>query len=221
MAKTLLDGVNDVLKRVGLISGISGEIASLTDSAHQVAIDSAVQMWNEAIAELYTTSGEQFSNQSSESTITLLEGQRAYTLPTNMVRMEFPLIDKTNSQFIYEWEGEYQDFLISDPEQDDSGLPVWAVIRPTDGRLFLDREPTANDAGRVYTYQYERDLSLVLATDTMPFSDSVYVSMVPVVAEFYSKERKNSFDPDAVNRNFSRAGRQLRQVMPNTSYNPR
>ena len=52
MAKTLLDGVNEVLKRVSLIQGDNAILTDLTDSSRQVYIDVAVQVWNESVDEI-------------------------------------------------------------------------------------------------------------------------------------------------------------------------
>ena len=44
MTKTLLNGVNDLLKRVKVIAGDTGTLSTLTDSAKQAYIDTAIQV---------------------------------------------------------------------------------------------------------------------------------------------------------------------------------
>lgn len=51
MAKTLLNGVNEVFKRIKLIQGDAAALTSLTDSARQHSIDLAIQIWNEVVDE--------------------------------------------------------------------------------------------------------------------------------------------------------------------------
>jgi hypothetical protein len=79
-------------------------------------------------------------------------------LATDLVALRWPLIDKTNSQFISSTRRLRRD-AAPRPEQDDTGLPL-AAIRPTDGKLHLDRAPTSAEAGRTYTYQYDADQAL-------------------------------------------------------------
>src|SRR5690242_2414132 len=100
--KTLLNSVNEILKRVSVIAGDSGALTSLTDSARQVDIDTAVQVVNEGIDELYSTTGESLPNQRASSTITLATGTRNYSLQSGLVRLHWPLIDRTHTQFIWE-----------------------------------------------------------------------------------------------------------------------
>ena len=71
MAKTLLNAVNEILKRVGVISGDSGALTTLTDSARQKPIDVAIQVINEAMDELYSMPGISAPQGQGESTITL------------------------------------------------------------------------------------------------------------------------------------------------------
>lgn len=221
MAKTLLNGCNEILKRVGLIAGDAGALTTITDSARQPAIDTAIQVINEAISELYTVSEKPMPSEQVEATVTLATGTRAYTLATALVQMRWPMIDKTNTQFIYRYPGTYNDMLLNDPEQDDTGLPMYGTIRPTDGKLFLDRAPTSVENGRVYTYQYDKDLVLDEAADTMPFSDAVFRSMVPVWVQLWKRDKRKEFDQGIFSASIGAASRMLTQQQPRNSYSPR
>lgn len=221
MAKTLLECVNETLKRVGMIAGDAGELSSLADSARQRSIDVAVQVINEAIDELYTTSHIPMPNGQGESTITLVAGTKNYTLATTLVELRWPMIDKTNTQFLQPYPGGYNAMLLGDPEQDDTGLPHYGAIRPTDGALWLDRAPEAADAGRVYTYQYDRDVVMADASDTVPFKDAVFRAMIPVWTQLWKREMRQDFDGDLYRLNLGRAARALTQRNARTSYSPR
>ncbi|KKL14210.1 hypothetical protein LCGC14_2518020, partial [marine sediment metagenome] len=72
MPKSLLNGVNEVLKAVDIIEGDTGLLTSLTDSARQVFIDSAKQKLNEVIDQLYSILGDPKPQQLAEDTITLV-----------------------------------------------------------------------------------------------------------------------------------------------------
>lgn len=221
MAKTLLNATNEILKRVGIISGDSGELTSLTDSARQRAIDVAIQVVNEGIDDLYSASTVPHPNEQAEDTITLATSTRAYTLATDLVQLRFPLIDKTNNQFIDEYPGGYNKMLMDDPEQDDTGLPHFAAIRPTDGKLYTDVAPTSDDNGNIYTYQYDKDVSLSASTDTVPFTDATFRAMVPAWVQLWKREMRNEFDGDLFEKSIGRAGIFLSQKQVTTSWNPR
>jgi hypothetical protein len=219
--KTLLNAVNDLLRRAGIIAGDSAVLTTLTDSARQVDIDQAVQIINEGIEELYSSIGTGLPNQQTSATITLATGTRAYILATGLVRLHWPLIDKTNSQFIDEYGPGYDELLELDPEQDDTGLPQYGVIRPTDSYLFLDLAPTSADNGKIYTYQYDKDISVSSASDTVPFNDTIYRAMIPAWFQLWKRERRNEFDKDLFKMSIGRASRLLPQTAPRTNYCPR
>lgn len=221
MAKTLIDGLNEVLKRVGVIAGDAGELSTLTDGSRQRAIDLGVQAWNEAIEELFSASERPLPNEQAESTITLVAGDRDYALASDLVQLRWPFIDKTNNQYLTEYGPGYNGLLILDREQDDTGLPHWGAIRPTDGQLFLDRAPTSVEAGRVYTYQYDKDVSLDAAADVMPFTDATFRAMVPAVVQVWKREMRNEFDGELYQISIGRASRFLTQSQPRTSWSPR
>lgn len=221
MAKTLLDGCNGILKRVGLIAGDAGVLTSLQDSARQRAIDVAIQVVNEGIDELYSASNKPVPRGQGESTITLVEGTRAYSLASNVVQMRWPFIDKSNNQYLFDYPGGYNQLLIDDPEQDDTGLPHYATIRPTDNMIYMDRAPTAEDAGRVYTYQYDKELELIAATDTVPFTDAAFRAMVPAWVQLWKREMRNEFDDGLFKASIGRAARFMIMKQSRTHYCPR
>lgn len=207
MAKSLLNTVNEILKRAKLIQGDAAALSSLTDSPRQVWINIAIMVINEGISDLYDRVGEPIPNELAENTITLVTSTRTYSLASDLVILHWPLIDKTNSHKIFPYEGGYLKLLNDqvDPSQY-TGLPHWGVILPTDGTLYLDRIPTASENGNIYTYQYEKDLELSLAADTVPFDDVVWRQMVPAWMELWRRENRNTFDEGAYNKALALAG---------------
>lgn len=221
MAKTLLNCTNEILKRVGLIAGDSGLLTTLTDSARQVGIDVAIQVVNEGIDELYAASQVPKPNGQGEGTVTLATADRSYALATGVVRLRWPMVDKTNTQFMFQYPGGYNALLLADPEQDDTGLPLYGAINPTNGELHLDRAPRSEENGRIYTYQYEKDVSLAAAADTVPFKDIVFRAMVPVWVQLWKRERRNEFDGDLFRNDLGRAAKLMTQIEPRDSWSPR
>lgn len=221
MAKTLLDCVNEVFKRVNNIQGDAAALTTLTDSARQHPIDVTIQVVNEGIDELFKQSHVSLPNEQKEATITLLTGIRSYALATDLTEMIFPLIDKTNTQFIWKFPGTYEDMLLLDPEQDDTGLPWWGIISPVNSQLFMNVSPEAADNGKVYTYQYEKDLSMATATDTVPFNNATFRAMVPAWTQLYKREMRNEFDMALYAMNIGRAARFLTEIEQRRTYSPR
>lgn len=221
MSHTLLDGVNEVLKRVAMIHGDAGELTSLTSQSRQRSIDIAVQAINEGNDELYSTAGVAQPSGQAESTITLVNATRSYSLASDLVRLRWPFIDKTNNQYLYQYPGGYNQAIFDDPEQDDTGLPNFAAINPTSGNLHVDRAPTTVEAGRIYTYQYDRDLVMDTATDTFPYTDAVFRAMVPVWAQLWRRDQQKDFDTALYTLSVGRAARLLSRQLPRDSYYPR
>lgn len=221
MAKTLLNGVNEVLKRAGVIQGESAALASLTDSGRQGFIDVAIQAWNETVELLYETSSMPMPQELAENTITLVASDRDYALQTDLVQFRFPLLDETNGRTIEEYPGGYV-ALVNDQWRPGNytGIPYFGAIRPTDGQLYLDRIPQSTEAGLVYKYRYDKDVSLSAASDTFPFSDAVFRSLVPAVAELWKKERHREFDAAHYSIQIANASRQLRNLPKRSSYLP-
>ncbi len=221
MAKTLLNAVNEVLKRANEIAGDAGLLTTLTDSARQHPIDICIQVVNEGIVRLYTATSKPLPKSQAQAVITLATGTRQYALATDMVQLRWPFIDKTNAQYIHEYPGGYNRMLLLDPEQDDTGLPYMGAISPVNGYLHLDRAPTSVDNGKVYTYQYDKALAMALATDTVPFSDEAFLMMVPAWAQLYKREMRNQFDEILYKQSMGDAAALVTQKQPRDSYSPR
>ena len=212
MSYSLLDAVNRVLKRVKVISGVNGELSSLTDSPRQTYIDVAVQIINESIHELYSVNEKPMPMESATQNVTLVNGTREYALSPIPEAIRFPLIDTTNGRYIFEYIGGYERMRMEQPQPDNfQGTPRWACINPTNDKLRFDVTPQATEDGLVYELLYDKRLSLSAATDTFPFSDTVVDSLVPAWAQMWSREQKNSFDENIYLMSFGRASRYLTQ----------
>lgn len=221
MAKTLLNGVNEVLERLGIIQGDTAVLTSLTDSSRQMVINFTVDAWNEAIDALYAMSATPKPNELAENTITLATSDRDYALQTDVNQLYFPLLDETNGRYIEEYKKGYFHLVSSQSVPANyTGLPTYACIRPTDGQLYLDSIPTSNENGLVYKYRYDKELVLSAYTDTVPFKDVVFRQMVRAVAEIVNRELNKTFSEAIYNTAMATASRYLIQKQQNTSYLP-
>lgn len=220
MAETLLAATNEVLKRVGVVTGDSTELTSFTDSGRQRWIDIAIQAWNEAIDELYSTSGQARPNRFSEGTITLVAGTRAYAV-SDAQRIFWPFRNDSAGHRIYEYQPGYNVMVASQlVPANYTGRPEYGCIRPSDGYIYFDRIPQSTDAGLVFTYGYETDAALALTTDTMPFNDGAYRALIPAVAQLWERQEKGRFDDAMFQMSIGRAARFLPRTPPRGSWMP-
>ena len=243
MAITLLQLMNTELKRVGEIAGDSEELATstvtstatgltatgaFTDSRRQHKIDVMLQVNNEIVHQLYGM-GLYYSAAAS-ATLTLVAAQREYDLPTDFERMAGSehgnrgLRGATNGLILTEYRGGYAQMLIDQayPTQYVGDPSSWA-LSPAAFKLRLDTEPDANNAGNTYNYLYEKRLSLTstMATQTLPFSDTVADAIVPVAAEIYDRAFKKDFDRELMITALNRALDFLRQNQRKDRYGSR
>jgi hypothetical protein len=168
--------------------------------------------------EIYSYTQEGLPLQQAESTITLATNVREYTLASDLIRMHFPLIDRTHAQYITQFPGGYDAMLEWDIYQNQVGQPMYACISPIDGKLRVEQSPPASVNGYVYTYEYEKNLAMTLATDTVPFSDAVFRSMVPMWVQLYKREMEGEFDQPLYASALGRASRYLSQLEPRPNY---
>jgi hypothetical protein len=219
LAKSLLNCVNEVLKKVKKIAGDAGALTTLTDSGRQVYIDNAVQAWNETIDQLYSVSSRALPQEIAENTITIATSDRDYALQTDLVQLRWPFIDETNGRIIEEYPGGYLALINSQfIPSNHTGMPYYAAIRPTDGEIYLDTIPTSSENGLVYKYRYDKDLVLTVAADTVPFSDATFRAMVPAVAEIWKRNQEQSFDNEMYTMSLGRASRLMTNTVQRNAY---
>lgn len=222
MSHTLLDAVNEVLKRTNVTAtGIL--FTSLTDSALQHEIDVAVQVINEGIDDLYSVPNMLMPNSQAEGTIVLVLGQREYSLPSDFIRMNMdsPMIDRANTNYMWEYQEGYDALLLLDPQQLYTGLPLWWCISPVTGKLRVDRAPDSTNVGATYYFEYEKNVTLSAAADVIPFNDAAFRAMVPAWSQIYKRERSGDYDAAMYMRSIARAARFAREMAPRIDYSPR
>jgi len=218
MAKTLLDGVNEVLKRVQIVKS-TDLLTSLTSSGKQVFIDLTVQCWNEAVDQLYAVANQPKPYQMKTDSIILVENIKDYGLADDLITLHWPLHDETNGQFIHEYPGGWREMHRHQSQPENyTGTPSYGAIHPENGKLYIDRIPTEDDANKTYYYDYNRDLELTEATDQFPFDNVVFRAMVPVVAELYRLYKENKYVEGVAKLNYGRAARLMTKTPARTSW---
>lgn len=206
---TFLTGVNEVLER-GKILDSSNHLTSLTDAGIQYWIDLSKKVWNELLDHVYTQAQKPLPRELAENTITLVADDRDYALASDLVQLHFPLIDETNGRYILEFRDGYLDLVKSQLIPSNyTGQPFYACIRPTDDQLYLDRIPQSTEAGQVYKYRYDKDVSLSLSSDTFPFKDAVYRALLPAAYELWALYANKEYNNGVFEASVGRAARML------------
>jgi hypothetical protein len=241
MAVTFLQAINATLKRTRTIQGDAGELATstvtstatglvatgaFTDSGRQVQIDLAIQLWQEAEHEIYSMGLS--APEAATATISLVDGTREYDMPSDFERFAGKTGDErvfrgaTTGLIVSEYPGGYARMLRDQPIATDfTGDPNHYAISPvTLGRIRFDREPTSDQDGSSYNVLYEKRLSLTstMATEALPFSDTVADSLVPVVAEAWQRVMKEEFDSVLFRRSLARSMEYLSQTQRRGRY---
>lgn len=218
MAKTLLNAVNDVLKRVNIIKGESGILTSLADSPRQTYIDVAVMIVNETVDDLYSVTNTGRQGEVDETSITLTS-DREYDLPADLVELRFPLHDETNGLYIYEYPGGWERMRAQDSNPNNqTGTPSYAAINELTNKLRLDRAPSGDNIGRIYKMLYDKDTALVNAADLFPFVDAVYRALIPAFVQRWKAEQQNSFSQELYDKAMGTAQRLLSRTQRKDMY---
>ncbi len=241
MAIVFLQAVNASLKRVRVIQGDAGELATSTvtttatgavatdafvDSGRQTQIDLMIQVWQEAQNQLFSLG--LLPNEAATATMILVTAQREYPMPTDFERFagksreERVFRGATTHLILTEYSGGYARMLRDQPNATDyTGDPQHWAISPVDGtQVRIDREPTADQNGDTYNIIYEKRLSLTatMATETLPFSDTVADALVPVVAEGWNRVMKKEFDSGLFRSSVSLAARTVTRNQSRVRY---
>lgn len=220
MATTFLQAVNATLKRVGIIQGDSGALSSFTDSGRQTDVDVMLDAWNDVIAELYKAGD--FPGEQEENSFTLSSGTGEYTLATDYTRILGNPICVARNLIIEKWPGTFAELREAQPDPSDfTGQPNYWVINPTNDKIRLDRQATADEDGDVYTYINEKRINMSATGDTFPFSDEVVDALKPAVCQVWSADQKSQFNEGIYQASMSRAAQLLSRDRKSDRYGVR
>lgn len=195
MATTLLQAVNKVLRRVGEISSVSPDLASLTDSARQVQIDKAVALWQECLE--YLQGFADLPQDVGSGTVTLVTGTREYAAASGFqgfvgdARGNVFLVCADPVYSIQEYPGGYVQMFVDQPDPDMfDGQPSAFAYNPVTEMIRLDRTPTAEENGQILSYLFDKALSVAAGSDVIPLPDAAVVMLSSTVAEVYRLDTK-------------------------------
>jgi hypothetical protein len=239
---TLLQAMNAVMKRTRNIQGDAGELATstvtstatgltateaFTDGSRQNEIDIGLQLWNEAMHEVFGLG--LFAQEMATATMTLVTDTREYALPSDFERLagnedQQVIRAATEQYWMFPYDGGYQQMLINQNVASDwRGKPNAFALSPSTANLRVDLHPTADENGTTWNYNYEKRLgfSSTMATSTFPFSDTVVDCLVPVVSEAHNRIFKQEFDAAMFKSSIVRAIDYIRQRQRKSFWGPR
>lgn len=172
MAMNFLGAVNRILRLTGVIRGDTDPIQTFSDLQHGATMNLAIIAVQDTFTDLMAF--YDFPSERASSFITCVTNQRAYALPSDFVQFwedRQTLYDAVGSNMLYEYTGGEKQLSKSVwTYQTDKGSPNWwYYIEGATKQIGLYQIPDATFNGRVLTFDYEKDIVPVNATDTMPF----------------------------------------------------
>lgn len=172
MSLTFLDAVNRVLRIGGIIRGDTDPITTFADLQHGSTYNLAIIAIQSTLTDL--TAYYNFPAERASSTVTLSTGTRLYSLASDFVQFweedQF-FFDTAQNIHIFEYHGgERRLAQEMYTYKTDSGYPSWWYYSEgATKQVGFYRVPTSTENAKVLTYDYEKDVIPVLATDAMPF----------------------------------------------------
>lgn len=175
-----LTSVNRVLRSESVIAGDDADITSFSDTQHEAAISLAKIAIQDELTDLVANDFVELEQ--ANSTITLVQGQQVYNLASNFVRF------MDSSPFLLKVDGSgvsQNEFATFDTEANirrsvldyrtAEGSPTrFYFTAPTSGTTRAIGVFNVPDAsGDIYRYDYEKDVSVTLGTDTLPFTSTL------------------------------------------------
>ena len=209
---TLLDMVNNTMRRAGLIDSVDEVLADLTEDALQVDIDMMIDAINDVIREMHSIA-DLLPWQTSIGTITLADGTKEYAGPTNFMAMSSSRLQRLDEgMFISPYKGGYEQMFHdqTDPSQY-TGQPTEWALNPVTDTIRLNATPGASEAGHVYSFLYSAEIYMSTAAQEFPFNDAVTHALQPAIVEAYRQmsDGDEEYSPITKVRSLSQAIKRL------------
>lgn len=172
---TFLQALNRLLRSESIIRGDDDDVVLFSDTNHAATINLAkIAIQNELT---HLTAFDFVPYEESQSTITMAEGTRTYILNSKFVRfIGQPVLLKedgsgnSDNVYIYPYPGGEKDLRISIPDYQETkgGVSYFYTTGGTSKKIGVFNVPDATEAGTVYRYYYEKDVSVSTETDNIP-----------------------------------------------------
>lgn len=166
---TFLDAVNRLLRASGILRGDDDALANFASTQHNAAMNIAIVALQSELSDLLAD--RLIPYEKAAASIATVAGTRVYSLVQDFVRFfgQMPfLYNATDNVQMFEYRGgvdALRHAVLDYATQ--SGTPYyWYYEDTTSKKIGLFPVP---DEAETWTYDYERDVSLSAATDTLPF----------------------------------------------------
>ena len=229
---TFLDAVNRVLRINTVLSGDDDDISTFEDIQHRATLNLAQIAIQTTLSEL--TSSNLIPYEDTEGTITYVNGQRLYTLPSDFVRMvdqnPFLLVldgsgnsANTTVQLYRGGEEALRRNILDYKTQ--SGSPLYFYF--ADGstkQIGLFHVPDSSVAGTQVSFPYQKDVMVTVAADTLPFhttaEDNAFIDMCARYFQFlFTNQPTENLEHDTIYRRAKATLINLmKPVKPNNKY---
>lgn len=224
---TLLDAVNRLLRASGILRGDDDALSNFSSTQHNAAMNIAIVALQSELSDLLAD--RLIPYEKTSSSIATVSGTRVYSLAADFVRFfgQMPfLYNAADNVQIFEYRGgvdALRHAVLDYATQ--SGSPYyWYYEDTTTKQIGLFPVP---DSVETLTYDYERDLSMSAATDTLPFHSTregeAFADMaLPRFKRMLTRAPTEGLrnDPDRMEAR-ARLSNMIRHTAPNARYGAR
>lgn len=166
---TLITAIGRLMENQTIIRGDTDLPTTLTDLQHGATIRLARNAIQDELNELISDSLLPYEHAGTGSVVTVI-GTRSYALPSDFVRMfgKAYLVDATNNNWIPEYPGGEAKLQIvyNNYKTAQSDPQYWYFDLTTTKKIAFWPIP---QSAKTYTFDYEKDVSVTAASDTLPF----------------------------------------------------
>lgn len=222
---TFLDAVNRVLRASGILRGDDDALANFASTQHNAAMNIAIVALQSELSDLLAD--RLIPYEKAAASITTVAGTRTYALADDFVRFfgQMPFLYDGNVQ-IFEYRGGVDALRHAVLDYaTHSGTPAyWYYENTTSKQIGLFPVP---QSAVTWAYDYERDITLSSATDTLPFHSTregeAFADMaLPRFKRMLTRGPLEGLrnDPDRMEAR-ARLANMIRHTAPNTRYGAR
>jgi len=166
-----LAAVNRVLRSNGIIRGDDDPVTTFTDAQHNASLNLAIITIQDELTDL--VSDKLLSYEKAQGTLSLVASTRVYALASDFVRFfDVALFyDAQQNIEIFEYPGGEESLRLEIYEyRTTQGNPNWWYWEhATTKKVAFYQVPNTSCDGRVYAYDYQKDVSVSSSSDTLPF----------------------------------------------------
>jgi hypothetical protein len=171
-----ITGLNRLLRINGVIRGDDDALTTFSDTQHSADIQMAQIAIQDELSEI--VSERLIPYEKTTTTISLTTSTRTYALASDFIRFygDRPsFYDSTDNVRIYEYSGgenSLRDQIYT--YKTDEGAPTWWYWDDTTTKkVAFFNVPNSTYNLRSLSYDYEKDVSVLLTSDTLPFHNTI------------------------------------------------